>query len=414
MKKFLMFSLIGSIIFSILGCNVLAKTTELIVWAPTPSYQELQVAWSRAFQSFEKSNPGTKIVFQTFPFEQVATKFITAHLSGQTPDVVMLNNAVIASSIQKKALLSLSGLLGKKYLSEFVPAALETATYRGKVYGLPLKVNLRLMVYNKRMFAKAGIDRLPENLSEFTEVTKRLTIDKDGDGKIDQFGTSFGLKLTDVMLSAAPFIYGNGGSILNADYTKSTLNQPEAIEALQFVCDLMLVHKVMPPGEIERNKNDVRPLFMAEKIAIYQGGLYDIGIFAEQAPNLDYGMMIFPGGKLRSGNIITGWDLVVPSKSSNPKKALELIKWLLDPANIDLIDSLPGRKEAYDLPLYNTPLYLVGKEQLLYSKAYPVIPQWPEIMDIFGVYVQRALLGQLTPKEAMTKAAEDINRVLAK
>jgi multiple sugar transport system substrate-binding protein len=415
MKKFFMILLIVSIILSIVGFNVSAQATgetvKLIVLAQEPDFPQQQACWDNAFRTFEEAHPGTQIEFQKFPWKEVLTKLIAADLAGNAPDVVDLNTEFIAPAIEKNLLLPIDELYDDEFLAGFVPGTLETGISDGILYGLPLKINVRVITYNKRIFSEAGITELPKNWSEFIEVSKKLTVDKDGDGVIDQYGISFGVK--QYWLATYPFVVSNGGSILNDDYTKCTLDQPEAIETVEFIYDIVNKQKVMPPGEIERDKNAARSLFIAEKVAMYEGGLFENGVLENLAPDLDYGMFIFPGGNLRSGNLLSNITISIPTKSKHPELAAELMKWLVDPSNVCLVDTLPARKDTLQLEPYSTDeRFIVSAEQIIYSKPYPMVNGFSEMLDIYSEYIERALIGDMSPKEAMVKATEEIDRIL--
>ena len=78
-----------------------------------------------------------------------------------------------------------------------------------------------------------------------------MTIDKDGDGEIDQWGCANALQWA---LDA--FIYTNGGHFLNEDYTQVVIDgQQEFIDAFQYFADLTCKYNVTPTVEEEHNRH---------------------------------------------------------------------------------------------------------------------------------------------------------------
>ena len=72
--------------------------------------------------------------------------------------------------------------------NDLLPALVESATYNGKLYGLPWYAGNRSVYYRKDWFAEEGIEEFPTTWEDFVEVAIRLTKDTDGDGKIDRYG----------------------------------------------------------------------------------------------------------------------------------------------------------------------------------------------------------------------------------
>ena len=105
----------------------------------------------------------------------------------------------------------------------------------GSLYALPKDLSCFAFAYNADLFDAAGLEYPdPENpytYDEFLEVCKALTIDKDGDGEIDQWGVAnanqFGM---------TPYLYSNGVQFLSDDMTKVNVanNQPLK-NALEFL-----------------------------------------------------------------------------------------------------------------------------------------------------------------------------------
>jgi multiple sugar transport system substrate-binding protein len=60
----------------------------------------------------------------------------------------------------------------------------------GKIWGLFQDANTNSLTYRKDLFEKYGVS-LPKTYEEVKEVAKQLTLDTDGDGKIDLYGTCF-------------------------------------------------------------------------------------------------------------------------------------------------------------------------------------------------------------------------------
>src|SRR3990170_4626335 len=58
---------------------------------------------------------------------------------------------------------------------DFIPNTLKKSTYQGKLYGLPCIIGGTVMFYNKDLLAKAGVTKIPTNMTELTAASLKVT-----------------------------------------------------------------------------------------------------------------------------------------------------------------------------------------------------------------------------------------------
>ncbi len=174
-------------------------------------------------------------------------KLQTMIAGGDAPDVMMLNTGQFEGLASRGALLALDDFVQKEGfdLSIYWPQAVGGCKYKGKLYGLPRDISNVILYYNKDMFDEAGVAYPTEDWTwdDFLKAAQALTKDKNGDGKIDQWGFA----LNNVVWVWAGFVWGNGGEILSPDRTQCLLTDPKTVEALKFYFDLMTKYQVSPP-----------------------------------------------------------------------------------------------------------------------------------------------------------------------
>ncbi|MGZ7442046.1 ABC transporter substrate-binding protein [Paenibacillus sp. TH7-28] len=120
---------------------------------------------------FEKEYPNIKLDIQTVGGgadydAALKTKFA----SGDAPDIFSNNGYAKLDMWQEK----LEDLSDQPWVKDLVPLAAEAITKDSKVYGLPLDLEGFGYVYNKDMFAKAGITSPPKTYSELEAAAKKL------------------------------------------------------------------------------------------------------------------------------------------------------------------------------------------------------------------------------------------------
>lgn len=67
---------------------------------------------------------------------------------------------------------------------------LDSATYRGKLWGIPFSGDTYALFRNVDLFRAAGLERTPVTWDETIDFAKKMTRDTNGDGKPDVFGYS--------------------------------------------------------------------------------------------------------------------------------------------------------------------------------------------------------------------------------
>lgn len=177
--------------------------------------------------------------------------------------------------------------------------AKQASTVDGHIYGVDNKIDIKHGIYyNKRMFEDAGLPDLYElqRKGEWTwdkleEFAKALTIDKDGDGKIDQYG------IADTSYNFVPqLIYSNDGDYLKVDGDNVTvdLNSENTMEALQMYDRLVNQLKVAYEQEEGTGWDWQMQAFGQGKFAILPHEHYASQAFRDMED--DYGWVMFPKG----------------------------------------------------------------------------------------------------------------------
>jgi multiple sugar transport system substrate-binding protein len=125
----------------------------------------------------------------------------------------------------------------------------------------------------------------------------------------------------------------NGSGFYNADGSKVIINESAAIDALQKIADLHLVHHVAPLSA-GLTDDGVQRSLIAGTCAMTTNGAWNVGTSLASARNegLDYGVAVLPYMKEKV-TINTGGPHVVFSQTKHPKEAMEWIKWYMQEEN---------------------------------------------------------------------------------
>lgn len=373
---------------------------------------------SGVIKKFEVSHPGIKVKVE-YVSGGTYNKFLVQLAGGNLPDVVNMNDTVYPDLVYRNAFLPLDKFIEKDKLSieDFKPSALKYGTLNNTIYVIPMFTGSIVIFYNKDLFKEAGIPFPKDGWTwdEFKDVCKRLTMDKDGDGKIDQYALDgWGL------LNWYPMILQNGGYIISPDKKKCLINSPEAIDAMRFVQDLFIRDKVLVSEIVSPSLKQMggSAMMSNNKVAMTTGGFGAYLGF----PDIDWDI-VAPPEKMGGRRVFHGgcWGYAIPNGAKNPEAGWELIKYLTSKEiQSDMLKNypmdMPTRESVIPEFIALMPDKRIGS--YVYAATYPnydfQIKRSSEILsslEELEFVVRGVTKGDLT--EVANKVSQKINNILA-
>lgn len=262
-------------------------------------------------------------------------------------------------------------------------------TLGDKIYGGWTVAETMITYYNKDVFDEAGLSYPPATAGdawtwdEFVEVAKKLTKDRNGvDATSPDFDPenieTYGVSFPRWWAVYLPLIASNGGSFANEDGTELLLNQPEAVEVLQKMQDLIYVHHVAPtPTQGEALPAAAEVMMQTGKVAMTFEGHWKVLDFS-QLPSLNWGMGVLPYFDEPTTLLVSGGSVAF-ADTPCPDATWEFYKFHNDPENVDLFKKglwMPLQLEYYTDPEKQAE-WLEGEEGV-----YP-----PEAKTVLGDYI---------------------------
>lgn len=120
-------------------------------------------------KEYNEKNPNITVDIQKVSNEY-DTVLKTKLNSGEIPDVFM-TQGYATNKIYKDLVLDLTN---EDFMSQIEDSAKPAATLDGKLYGIPLSMEAYGFIYNKKLFADAGITELPKTYSQLEDAAKKL------------------------------------------------------------------------------------------------------------------------------------------------------------------------------------------------------------------------------------------------
>ncbi|HWR20320.1 MAG TPA: ABC transporter substrate-binding protein, partial [Verrucomicrobiae bacterium] len=284
------------IVFSILtGCAREGSMTEeegkaRIVFAhfkvPSPE------ALTGLIETFELQNPGVKVVEEILPTstDQQHQFYVTALEGGSaTFDVFALDVIWIQEFARAGWLLDLTPKLGADRLAGFLPGPVEAATYNDRIHAVPWFANAGILYFRKDLLSK--YEFAPPRT--FMELARQARIILEGEQDPDLRGFVWqGKQYEGLICVALEFIHGNGGSVLEGH--RSALRDKKAVEALQFMHDLIAVNKVSPPLVTSADEETTRHLFGAGRAIFMRNWPYALALYEQEGSQVEGRVGIAP------------------------------------------------------------------------------------------------------------------------
>ena len=267
--------------------------------------------------------------------EEYAERLQTMASAGNMPDCGMVNeNTVIGWA--RDGLLKVYDI----YSGE-TNKPLDYITFKdgGQTVAYSAANEVLALWFNKQMFDDANIPYPPATLDkawtwdEFVEVARQLTFDANGNhpgepGFDKNNIVQYGCYVNQWTWQLEVWALSNGGSFYSQD-GKSIVFDDAAIEAMQKVVDLHLVHNVAPFNAATTDSGFLDSLG-AGNVAMCTEGQWATGFasFLE----IDYGVGVLPYMKTKA-NIATGGPVGMFATTQHPEEVAEFIKWYTDEEN---------------------------------------------------------------------------------
>ncbi len=347
---------------------------------------------------FQKLNPNYKLKIDCLPINGYFDNAAAAILSGSGPDILDIDITQVATFASKNLLTDITADVESKLKADdFIKTSWEFSHYKGKMYGMPNRGTGGVYYYNKGMFDEAGVPYPQDNWSFDDMLAKAKKITVPG----QKYGVGIAADLSDpnnVWSSFAPVLWAFGGEFMNADYTKCTLDSPNAVKGITFWVELLTKHHVVPEGSVGFTiSRDVVPLLSANKVAMLPFGVSGATAF-EKVPGLKWGVVQVPGGYNRGG----GWTYTVPVSSKHKKEAVPYLLWFAKPeVQGPLCATEPSNVHAWaSNDPWKTPLYQAFLVAARNGRALPNTGKWGESSTIIIKELQKALQGQKSPEQA--------------
>ncbi|MFH7819693.1 ABC transporter substrate-binding protein [Neobacillus thermocopriae] len=366
-------------------------------------------------KEYNELNKGkVKIEYTAFnQSDYTTTKLPVAFANEEGPDIFMVSPGDFTKYAKSGIMADLNPYFPEGAKEDFLPAALDAVTYENKVLALPYELELLGLYYNKKMLADAGVE-VPKTWDELKVAAEKLTTDKVA-GLV--LPTDKGPYLNFIWY---PFLWQQGGSVLNKEGTKSTFNSPEVAKALDYWASFFKDGQA--PSKLQYGPWDAANIGTGTA-AMTILGTWAIPNLETQYKDVEIGLAPIPtpeGGKAATD--AGGWKMAANANSKHVEEAAKFIMWCFAEDKSRPLKWATEVKFAYSprqsvieegKAIYEKGLRKVFTEEI-YDSAIPEPRYGPEIVDAVGEAMQKVMFGNVKGKDAATEAHKKIEEALKK
>ncbi len=358
---------------------------------------------------------GIKVNQTQVQYNELLDKINTTVQGGGDVDMIEMDTIWTAQFASAGWIEDVTNRLTDAIKADIPQSSLGAVTYQGKLYGMPWYNSAKHLFYNAKLLKDAGFDNPPATLDELVTQAKATT--KEG----GQWGTVWSWKQSEALICdwVALMFTQKGAQFLDAD-GKAVFDKQGGTEITQWMVDLLYTHKAADPASLEYTEDDVRHALETGKYAItynWEGTLPEANdaTKSQAAPNVKIGLL--PGSKdVKSSSVngSEGWAILKQAK--NKDNAWALLQYMGSPAwqkkSAIIAGDYPILASLYSDPELANKVqdFAVYGEQFKYLAVRPQVPGYAQKSDIIQRHLHEALLQKATPQEAMTAAAEEVNK----
>lgn len=413
--KFMVLVVLVSLLAGGVGISTAQEKVTIRFFHKWPEPEHMDY-YNWVIDEFEKAYPNINVEMEAVADEPYKDKIRVIMASGDVPDIFFSWAGEFSWKFARagRALQLDEYFYGTDWENDIVKGAIEPYKWQGHLYGLPMRINAKFMVYNKAYFEKYGLS-VPTTWDEFLAVCETLKQNKivpiafgnEFPWASSHYVGDFNAKLVpnDVRIS----------DYLLASDPETLFTHPGYVEALARF-KLLNDKGYFNEGANALQHSLARASFVAGRAGMMYVELEEFQMIADDMGADAFGFFPFPSGTGGEGdqNLLTGAPdgFMVSAETQHPEEAITFLRFLLSPER--------GTEYVRRLGIPSAVVGAVNEETAL-----PVVVQGVEainqasgmalwldtdihikIVEVYLPGMQALLTGSETPESVMEKVRQ--------
>ena len=312
MKKLFALLLITISIIGLTACSIRKENEQKVVTLWTLQMGDFSDYMYKIIRTYEKTHPNIQIKWVDVPFSEGEKRTLAAVMTDNPPDLINLNPDFSALLAQKGTLEEIP----ENAITDFNQEIINSLKYNEKLYSIPWYATSAITIYNKDLFQKSGIIRLPKTYKELAAISEKVKVNT---GAYAYLPT---ITENDTMVK-----------ILNKYGISEIEDYPKAQKVFEMFKNLYQ-KELIPPESITFTHREALEQYMAGKIVFFQGGANFLNMIKENAPSIYEQTDVAEQIKGPVGqNDFSVMNFVIPSRAKYKKEALDFCLYLTNEHN---------------------------------------------------------------------------------
>ncbi|MFD0745994.1 ABC transporter substrate-binding protein [Phytohabitans flavus] len=365
-------------------------------------YTTDQAPVDNMLKKFMAENPDIKVERRSIPYDDTKRILLQSAGQGSLPDIVVVNNPDHQQFAELGIAEDITDRLKTwRQTDLYVQAAVQSATWNGRNYGLPQQVNCLALWYNTEALEQAKLE-VPTDWASLRAAAKALT-------KSPRYGMAYSAPNNQsAVYQWLPTLWQAGGDLTD-------LGGPAANKALQFWTDLMKDGSVSREA-LNWSQPDIGTEFGQQRAAMMINGPFMVPTLKKDAPDLKWGVAQLPKD-VAAASCLGGENYMI-IKGGNVDGAWKLLEWTQKPENLveylKATGGLPSRSDIAGDAAWADEVSQVFAEQLKVARPRAYGTKYPEIATAVTTAIQSALSGTAPVDKALSTAATAVKPLLPK
>ncbi len=436
-KSFLIMCIIGLFSLSFFSCTEQSSTNSqsasikpskrIMVWHWMTDREDVFQELSKEYEALT----GVRVNFELYAPSDAYSQKVRAAAQAQTlPDIygILADKRDFASFVNAGHVANLSGEMDKDNaawreslfskalaVSEFLEGN-EFSVQPG-VYGVPIDVMNIQMVYNKKLFKKAGLDpdNPPRTWEQFIEAGRKLKA-----AGIQGFVSGWGeVWMIDCFASNYAFNIMGEEKVMATIRGDVPYTNPDWVKVFGLFKELA-DEGILGTGVVTMINKTAEQTFSNERAAFAFNGSWCVNVYGGMNPSLEYGVMLPPRVNTKNPMFIwggSGTSFMVNDRAVYKEEAIQFLKWLTaEKQQIRLskeTNNLPSNKNS----ISNIPDILSDfvkqMDQTTHPNIWPV-HEFPMVIERMDKGIQSIIIGEKTPEQLSREVQAIKEREMAK
>lgn len=363
--------------------------------------------------AFQKANPDIKVTADFVSYEALHDKIVAAAPAG-TYDVVLIDVIWPAEFGSKNIVAEVTDRWPAEWKQQMLGGAVATPQYDGAFYGVPWILDTKYLFYNTAHLQKAKVDAAQldtwDGVVEAARAIKKSGV---------QYPLVWSWQQAEALICDYTQLLGAFGGTFLDDEGQPAFNQEGGVAALEFMRQT-IVDGLTNPASTQSLEEDVRRVFSSGQASLALNWTYMYGLADDPKESQiagDVAVLQTPSGPGGRPGVNGSMALALSATSENQDAGWKYVEYLTSQPVQEkyALSSLPVWESSYDDPKIvdtNPAVVPQAKKQLGDLILRPQVTSYNAMSQVLQAEIQKALLGDKEPQQALDDAASEAAKLL--